>query len=65
MTINKTDLDAAVENADEKNKEIIIEIINPTPGLKVDDTLNLEEQFEYKSNDLSELYQILSSLSCN
>ena len=35
------------------------------PGLKVDDTLNLEEQFEYKSNDLSELYQILSSLSCN
>ena len=62
MTINKTDLDAAVENADEKNKEIITEIINPTPGLKVDDTLNLEEQFEYKSNDLERTFDLLDQL---
>ena len=46
ITINKTDLDAAVENAEKKNEEIITEIIDPMPGVKVDDPLNLEKQFE-------------------
>ena len=32
MTFNKTDLDAAVENADQKNENIITDIIDPTPG---------------------------------
>ena len=32
MTFNKTDLDAAVENADQKNEKIITDIIDPTPG---------------------------------
>ena len=47
ITINKTDLDAAVENAEESNKEIINDMIDATPGLIVDDTLNLDKQFEY------------------
>ena len=29
-----------------KNEEIITEIIDPMPGVKVDDPLNLEKQFE-------------------
>ena len=62
MTINKTDLDAAVENADEKSKGIITEVINPTPGLKVDGTLNLEEQFEHKSNDLERTFDLSNQL---
>ena len=35
ITINKTDLDAAIENADEKNEKIISDLIKP--GLFVDD----------------------------
>ena len=52
ITINNTDLDAAIENADNKNKKIVSDIIDLTPGLFVDDKLNLENQFEYKSNDI-------------
>ena len=52
ITINKTDLDAAVENADDKNKKIVRDIIDPAPGIFVDDKLNLENQFKYKSNDI-------------
>ena len=48
ITINKTDLGAAIENADEKNEKIISDLINPTPGLFVHDQLNLEDQFKYK-----------------
>ena len=46
ITINKTDLDPAVENAEESNKEIINDMIDPASGLIVDDTLNLDKQFE-------------------
>ena len=42
IAINKTDVDAEVES----NKEVIKDIIDPTPGRIVDDTLNLNEQFE-------------------
>ena len=58
ITINKTDLDAAVENAEESNKEVINDIIDPTPGLIVDDTLNLDKQFEYNSNDLERTFDL-------
>ena len=37
---------------DNKNKKIISDIIDPTPGHFVDDKLNLENQFEYKCNDI-------------
>ena len=52
ITINKTDLDAVVENAEESNKEIINDMIDPTPAIILDDTLNLDRQSEYDSNDL-------------
>ena len=42
IAINKTDVDAEVES----NKEVIKDIIDPTPGRIVDDTLNLNKQFE-------------------
>ena len=58
ITINKTDLDAADKNAEESNKEVINDIIDPTPGLIVDDTLNLGEQFEYNSNDLERTFDL-------
>ena len=58
ITINKTDLDAAVENAEESNKEVINDIIDPTPDLVVVNTLNLDKQFEYNSNDLERTFDL-------
>ena len=37
---------------DKKKEKTISDMIDPTPGLFVDDQLNLENQFEYKSNDI-------------
>ena len=52
IAINKTDLDAAIENADGKNKKIVRDITDSTPGIFFDVKFNLENQFEYKSNDI-------------
>ena len=52
ITINKTVLDAAIENTDDKNKKIVSDITDPTPGFFVDDKLYLQNQFEYESNDI-------------
>ena len=58
IKIDKTDLDAVVENAEESNTEIIYDMIDPTPGLVVDDTLNLDKQFEYNSNHLERTFDL-------
>ena len=44
MQMSKDELDAANEVADQKNKEIIKGIIDPTPGLFIDDELKPNEQ---------------------
>ena len=62
MTINKSDLDATNENADEKNWKIISDLINPTPGFFVDDQLNLEDQFKYKSNDIERNFALTNQI---
>ena len=41
IAINKPELDAATENANDKNEQITKDIIDPTPSLFVDDNLNL------------------------
>ena len=48
ITINKTDLDAATENADDKNKKLVTDITDPTPGVFVDDKINLEINLNIK-----------------
>ena len=58
MTNNKSDLDSAIENAGEKKWKIISDLINSTPGLFVDDQLNLENQFKYKSNDIERSFAL-------
>ena len=62
ITINKTDLDAAVENAEESNKEIINDMIDPTLGLIVDNILNLDKRFEYNSNDLERTFDLSNQI---
>ena len=42
--MSKDELDAANESADQKNKKTIRDIIDPTPGLFIDDKLNPNEQ---------------------
>ena len=44
MQMSKDELDAANESADQKNKKIIRDIIDPMPGLFIDDKLNPNEQ---------------------
>ena len=40
IAINKLELDAATESTNDKNEQIIRDIIDPTPDLFVDDNLN-------------------------
>ena len=44
MLLNKDQLDASNKAADQKNKKIIKDIIDPTPGLFIDDKLNANDQ---------------------
>ena len=62
IKINKTDLDVAFENADEKNEKIISDVIDPTPGLFVNDQLNLEDHFKYKSNVIERSFNVAKQL---
>ena len=56
ITLNQTNIDTAIENAEESNKETILEMIDPTPGQVVIDTFNpndqhlqsLQDDFTYK-----------------
>ena len=47
---------------DNENKKIVSDIIDPTPGLFVDGKLNLENQFEYKSNDIDKILNLSRDL---
>ena len=42
MKLNQTDLESVNEVADSENETLIQEIINPTPGLVVDDDINID-----------------------
>ena len=42
IAINKFELDASTESTNDKNKQIIRDIIDPAPDLFVDDNLNFE-----------------------
>ena len=60
ITTNKTDLDAAIENVEESNKSVIYDIVDPTPGLIVDDKINLDKhfKFKFKSKDLEREFDL-------
>ena len=44
ITISKTELDAANKRADEKNKELIKSIVNPTPTLLIETKIKSEDK---------------------
>ena len=59
-TAVQTNLDAA--NADRKNETINRDLINPMPGLFVDDQINLEDQFKYKSNNIERSFTLTNQI---
>ena len=61
-TAVKTNLDAAIGNADRKNETINRDLINPMPGLFVDDQINLEDQFKYKSNNIERSFPLTNQI---
>ena len=57
MKLNTAELESAAEVADSENEKLFQEIINPTPGLTLDDEINVDEQFSYR-NDLDQDYNL-------
>ena len=61
LTLSKTNLDASIEAAEEENRMIIQDMINPTPGLFVDqtftnddlNTMNTDDESKFKLNNQS------------
>ena len=49
ITISKTELDAANKRADEKNKELIKSIVNPTPNLLIETKIKPEDKYIHKN----------------
>ena len=62
VRIDKPELDAATENANNKNEKIIIDILDPTLGLFVDGKLNLYDQFE-NPNNIDNTYKLPNQLN--
>ena len=60
-TINKTDLETAVGMAEDSNKVVIDKIINPTLGLIVQDTVNVDSQLQFEKNDLDTTFRLSNS----
>ena len=53
LTINQTNLEAATGSADANSEALIEEIVNPTPGLVVDDAVNVNTQLNFQNSDTS------------
>ena len=60
MKINQTSLESTVEVADSENEALIDEIIDPTPGLIVDDNVTLSQSFD---SDLDKSYTLSDALN--
>ena len=61
LKLNAVDLESAAEVADSENEKLFQEIIKPTPGLTLDDQMNVDEQFSYR-DDPNQDYTLPSPL---
>ena len=50
LKLNAVDLESAAEVADSENEKLFQEIINPTPGLTLDDEIDVDKQFSLRNN---------------
>ena len=62
MKLNQNGLENASEVADSENKALIKEIVNPTPGLVIDDGINVDTQFSFQNSDLDTSFTISNTL---
>ena len=62
MKLNQIDLESASEVADSENEALIQEIINPPPGLVVDDDINVDTQFSFQNSDLDTSFTLSNTL---
>ena len=62
LTVNKTDIETAVDMAEESNKALINEIIDPASGLIVHDTVNIDSQLDFEKNDLNTTFRLSNAL---
>ena len=62
MKRNQIELESASEVTDSENETLIQEIINPTPGLVVDDDISVNTQFNFKNSDLDTSFTLSNSL---
>ena len=62
MKLNAIDLESAIEVADSENETLIQEIVNPTPGLTVDDDVIVDTQFSFANSDLDTSFTLSDSL---
>ena len=62
ITINKKEIDTAIENAEESNKEVIDEIIDPTTGLIINKKFNIDGQSKYQTNELEKNYALSNQI---
>ena len=76
LTLSKTNLDASIEAAEEENKMIIQDMVNPTPGLFVDqsftnddlNTMHTDDESKFKLNNesmkkINEITKLNNSIS--
>ena len=61
VKLNAADLELAAEVADSENEKLFQEVTNPTPGLTLDDQINVDEQFSYR-DDPNQDYTLPSPL---
>ena len=50
IKLNIVDLESAAEIADSENEKHFQEIINPTPGLTLNDEIDVDKQFSFRNN---------------
>ena len=62
MKLNAIDLESAIEVADSENETLIQEIVNPTPGLTVDDDVIVDTQFSFANSDLDTSFTLSDPL---
>ena len=61
LKMNLVDLESAAERADSENEKLFQEIIDPTPGLTVDDKIDIDNQFSFR-DELNQDFDFSGSL---
>ena len=62
LTINQTGLETATGIADANSEALIEETVNPTPGLVVDDTVNVDSQLDFQNSDFDTSFTLSNTL---